>query len=62
MSFSTASPACVSVTVNIVNNALPLAWDSATKCLLSPPAYLLSNGSLPESEEDDIVILGARAV
>jgi len=62
MSFSTTSPACVSVAMNVVSDALPMAWDSATEHLLSPPTYLLSKETLPESEEDNIVILETRAV
>ena len=60
MSFSTASPAGVSVVVDIVNDALLVDWASSSERLSRPT--LLSNGSLLESEEDNLVILGTRAV
>jgi len=61
MSFSTASPARVSVVMDVVDNAKSMDWYSASE-QLSPPTYLLSNDSLPESKEDDLVILGTHAV
>jgi len=60
MSFSTASPARIAVVVDVVDNARSMDWTTSER--LSPPIYLLSNDSLPESEEDDLVILGTRAV
>jgi len=60
MPFSTASPACVSSAVSVVDDARSMDWSTSDR--LSPPTYLLSNDSLPESEEDDLVIIGTRAV
>jgi len=60
MSFSTASSARVSVAVSVIDDARSMDWFTSKR--LSPPTYLLSNNSLPESEEDDLVILGTRAV
>jgi len=60
MSFSTASPARVSVAVSVIDDARSMDWSTSER--LSPPTYLLSNDSLPESEEDDLVILGTHAV
>ena len=62
MPFSTASPAHVSIAVDVVDDAKPMDWYPASKRSLSLSTYLLSNGSLPESKENDIVILGTRAV
>jgi len=59
MSLTASSPACVAVNVTVDNNALPMDWASENS--LSPPTYLLSNGPLPESD-DDIVLVGARVV
>jgi len=60
MSFTASSPACVAVTVAVGNDDLLMDWSSRDS--LSPPTYLLSNGPLSESNEDDIVFVGARAV
>jgi len=61
MSFSATSPARISVVVGVVDVARSsMDWTNSER--LSPPTHLLSNDSLPESEEDDLVILGTHAV
>jgi len=60
MSFSTASPACIAVVVDVVDDARSMDWITSER--LSPPTHLLFNESLLESEEDDLVILGTCAV
>jgi len=65
MSFSAASPARITVAIGIVDDAESVArssmdWTDSER--LSPPTVLLSNESIPMSEEDDIVVLGTREV
>jgi len=61
MSFSATSLARISVIVGVVDNARSsMDWTNSEQ--LSPPTHLLSNESLPESKEDDLVILRTRMV